>query len=485
MATINTNDLRIKNANNFISALIPTNERGQGYLFVGRVEPWADENAPPMPQNNYETFYNVYDNLFALKRIESNNVYNMIPRYNWTSGVVYDYYRQDYSEINRSFTGQANLYDCVWIVRNTQNNVYVCLNNNYNVPSTIEPLNTTNEPFVTNDGYQWQRVYNITTDVFAAYTTTDFMPIQINDVVTSTDGAISTVIIENEGAGITTNPIGAPNQIPYYFCRIDGDGEGAVARVTVTNGSVTDIEVVRPGSGYTFGSLDFVAGNVYESLPDLDQDKNGLNPQGDGTFESKVIIPPPGGWGTDIVRELGGTRVGVFSTLDYDLYNFFTGSFRQVGLLQDITLENPLQTSVNACYAVQVEGIPSGKTFISGETIAQFIIDDEGVTRVAKGIVIAYDQSSGVIRYSQNRTDADTDGNLYRFQGTNDIIGESSQLAGKPSGYNGETTDINFVDGYATPDVEMYSGLMTYLANVKPVVRDAQQTERISLIISF
>jgi Bacteriophage T4, Gp8. len=117
MATINTNDLRIKNANNFISSLIPTTERGQGYLFVGRVDAWADDNAPPIPQNNYETFYNVYDNLFALKRIESNNVYNMIPRHNWTSGVVYDYYRQDYSELNRSFTNAANLYDCIWIVK--------------------------------------------------------------------------------------------------------------------------------------------------------------------------------------------------------------------------------------------------------------------------------------------------------------------------------------------------------------------------------
>ena len=67
MATINTNDLRIKNANNFISSLIPVSDRGQGYVFVGRVEPWADDNAPPTPQNNNQTFYNVCDNLFALK----------------------------------------------------------------------------------------------------------------------------------------------------------------------------------------------------------------------------------------------------------------------------------------------------------------------------------------------------------------------------------------------------------------------------------
>ena len=485
MATINTNDLRIKNANNFISSLIPVSDRGQGYVFVGRVEPWPDDNLPPVPQNNNQTFYNVYDNLFALKRIESNSVYNMITRVNWTSGVVYDYYRQDYSTINRSFTGAANLYDCVWVVRNTQNVIYACLNNNYNIPSTVEPLNLTNEPFFTNDGYQWQRIYTLTNEAFNSYTTSDFLPIEQNDVVTSVDGAIATVIIENKGAAFTSNPIGAPNQIPYYFCHIEGDGEGAVARVTVTNGSVTNIEVVRPGSGYTFATLNFTAGNVYENLPDLDQEKNSLNPGGDGSFISKVIIPPPGGWGTDIVRELGGTRVGVFTTLDFDLFNFFTGSFRQVGIMQDLTLDRPLSTTVNACYAVQVKDVPAGKSYISGERISQFVVNEEGETKVAEGIVISYDTSTSVIRYSQNSTDVDPDGKLYRFSGTNDVVGNTSQIAAKPSGYTGETTDIEFVDGYATPDLTMYSGLMTYLANISPVVRDAQQSERISLVIAF
>lgn len=485
MATINTNDLRIKNANNFISSLIPVSDRGQGYVFVGRVEPWADDNAPPTPQNNNQTFYNVCDNLFALKRIESNDVYNMIPRLNWVSGLVYDYYRQDYSEINKSFTGATNLYDCLWVVRNQQNVVYICLNNNYNTPSTVEPLNTTNEPFMTTDGYQWQRVYDISADAFNNYTTTDFMPIQLNNVVTSTDGALSTVIIENSGGGFTQSPIGAPNQIPYYFCRIDGDGEGAVARVTVTGSVVTDIEVVRPGGGYTFGTLDFTADNCYESLPDLDQDRNSLNPGGDNTLRSTVIIPPPGGWGTDIVRELGGTRVGVFTTLNYDLFNFFTGSFRQVGIFQDATLDSPLATTVNACYCAQVSDVPSGQSYISGETITQFVLNEDLETKVAKGIVIAYDTSTGVIRYSQNSTDVDSDGKLYRFGGSNSIIGGTSQISGAPSGYTGSSADVTLIDGYASPDLTLYSGLMTYLANVRPVVRDDQQSERISLVIAF
>jgi hypothetical protein len=484
MATVNTNDLRIKNAKNLTDSFNTATGDAEAYVFVGRVQPWADDNAPPVPQNNYKTFYDAYDDMFALKRVVDTDVYFMIPRLNWVTGSVYDYYRQDYTTENRTFSGAANLYDARFVVRNQQNNVYVCLNNDGNTPSTAEPLNTGNESFTTTDGYQWQRVYNLTAGVYAAYTTDNFMPIQENDVVVSTDGAVSTVIIENPGKGFSTNPIGAPNAIPFYYCGIDGDGTGAVAKVTVTGEVVTKVEVVRAGSGYTFGTLNFTANNTFESLADYDLNKNPLNPLGDGTLRTTVIIPPPGGWGTNLQRELGGTRVGVFSSLDYDLFNYFDGSFRQVGILQDMTVTGSSPTSVNACYAVEVDGLLTGETFISGEVIEQTITVDS-VERKAKGVVISYDQTSGVIRYSQNSSNADVDGNLYRFTGTTAIKGLTSQLASDPTTTTGTVTGIPFTDGYSVPQITAYSGLMTYLANVSPVVRDPLQTERISLLIAF
>ena len=484
MATVNTNDLRIKNAKNLTDSFNTAAGASEAYVFVGRVRPWADDNAPPVPQNNYKTFYDAYDDMFALKRVLDADVYFMIPRLNWVTGSVYDYYRQDYTTQNRTFSGAANLYDARFVVRNQQNNVYVCLNNDGNTASTVEPLNTGNESFTTTDGYQWQRVYNLTSGVYAAYTTDNFMPIQENDVVVTTDGAVSTVIIENPGNGFSTNPIGAPNSIPFYYCGIDGDGTGAVAKVTVTGQVVTKVEVVRAGSGYTFATLNFTANNTFESLADYDTNTNSLNPLGDGTLRTTVIVPPPGGWGTNLQRELGGTRVGVFSSLDYDLFNYFDGSFRQVGILQDMTLTETNATSVNACYAVEVTGILTGESFISGETIEQTIIVD-AVERIAKGTVISYDQTSGVIRYSQDFSNVDVDGNLYRFNGTTSIKGKTSQIAGVPTTTTGTVTGIPFIAGYSVPQITAYSGLMTYLANVSPVVRDPLQTERISLLISF
>ena len=88
--------------------------------------------------------------------------------------------------------------------------------------------------------------------------------------------------------------------------------------MTVLDGSVTEINLVRGGSGYTYGVIDFVAGRSYETLADLDRGVNSLDPEGNGDFlGSSVIIPPAGGWGTNIVKETGAVTVGVFSEFSF------------------------------------------------------------------------------------------------------------------------------------------------------------------------
>jgi hypothetical protein len=486
MATVNTNDLRISNAKNFASSL------GQGsYVFVGRQQPWESDVAPPTPINNYEEFISTYNQMVSMNRIASTDVFHMIPRLNWTSGAVYDIYRHDYSNANRSFSGASNLLNASWITINASNSVYACLGNNKNTASTVEPQNTGNEPFYTSDGYQWLFLYTLTADQLFAYGTNNFLPIIDTNSVTTTAGEIYSAVIDVAGNNYTGSPAGVNNQLPYYYCNVTGDGTGAVARISVSLGSITDITIVRQGSGYTWATVGFEAGKVYQSLGDLDSAINALDPLGDGTFRSTVILTPPGGFGSDLVRELGGIHVGIFSSLNYDLYDFVEDmTFRQVGIIQNPTLEgNPVTAS--ACYAVKVNTYGGVANFTIGETITQdqtaLHSGNVGEDHTAKGTIVGWDATNGIIRYIQDpEYHTNGEGNLYRFTGEYNIVGGTSSKVGVPdTEFTGELTDITFTGGYAQPEVTKYTGTMPYLTNISPVLRQPAQTEKIRLIIAY
>ena len=486
MATINTNDLRVQNAKDLIASINGSLSNDDAYLFVGRVQAWPDDNLPPTPRNNFLGYYETYDNIFTMTKIQPADAIHMIPLSNWSTGVTYDRYQHNYGPNNKAYSEASNLYSCRFYARNLSNQVYVCLDNNNNSASTVEPQNTGNDPFFTSDGYQWLRLYEFPVDTAFAYATNNFMPILNNNVNINPVGAIYTTLIDSPGTGYTSTPQGVASALPYYFCRVNGDGEGAVARVTVALGSIVKIEMVRYGEDYSFGFLDFTAGNVYESLPDLDNNRSGLDPRGNGDFRSTVIIPPPTGWGNDLARDLGGTRVGIFSELNYALFaTYFPSAFRQIGILQNPVLNVPDSSAVQVCYAVKVKDVNPNRTYSMGEVITQQVtIDDE--TRFAKGLVVGYDSINGVIRYTQSQDNVDSNDKLYRFQGSSPIIGEVSRLSAKPDiEANGIITLVNFVNGYAQPELTKYTGDLTYISNISPVTKDPAQTEKINLIIAY
>jgi len=432
--------------------------------------------------------------MIALSRIVESDVLHMIPMIRWTAGVVYDMYRHDYSQSNVSYNNANNLYDSLFYVINQNNDVYVCLFNDKNTPSKVEPQNSSNSPFYTSDGYQWLRLYSIDDYHIQNRTTQNYMPILIEDSNAKTqEGAVYTVAINSPGGSYTRNPEGAPNQLPFYYCKIVGDGEGAIARVRINNAQVAQIDVVRSGSGYTFAELDFVTNRIYASIKDLDNNQNGLDALGDGTLLTTVIISPPGGWGTDLVRELGGVRVAVFSDLKFDYDELLPGTeFRQIGLLSNPETDQVNPNTMLACSGAKVFVVDDGLSYIVGETITQTIreIDSEGnliANHKAIGSVVGWDEVGGMIRYVQiPELHQDVDGVMYSFSGIEPIAGESSTKSTTPNTtFNGLYKGSVYSEGYSVSEFIDYTGEILYLTNVSPIVRASTQTERVSLVVTY
>jgi hypothetical protein len=67
------------------------------YYFLGKTLEWNDETVPPYPVDSYAYERAVRSDIITLKAISPSDVSFVIPRLNWTTGVVYDMYDDDYS----------------------------------------------------------------------------------------------------------------------------------------------------------------------------------------------------------------------------------------------------------------------------------------------------------------------------------------------------------------------------------------------------
>ena len=517
MSAIITDQLRILNAKNFVSAA--TTSTNSYYTFVGlpNASDYSStwETTPPAPKDNFEQENDYWDTMIALKKINDGDVKQVIKKNIWSSGTTYDMYRHDISRDNTSKpSGATSIYAADYYVVNEDYKVYICLNNGTDPenptgrPSLDQPTFTDLEPRVagtSGDGYIWKYLYTIKPSDIVKFDSINFMPVP-RDWATSTDnqsvrnnastsGQLKIVTITNRGVGL-----GTANRT-YTNVPIKGDGSGAEATVVIDNNSRVDsVTVSNGGSGYTYGSVDLESGGV---------------PTGSTRPVLDVIIPPSGGHGADIYRELGAYNVLIYSRIENDSENpdFITGNqIARVGIVEgpleygsSSILSDPKASSV---YALKLSGAGSDTaTFTEDSFITQTI--GTGVTAV--GRVVSYDSVTGVLKYWQDKSlvGFNTDGsqnasptygfNLNRFSsslstgGSLNISGGSVVL-GIDTNFSGISTTINsrkyylgqsFTDGISNPEVEKYSGNIIYVDNRPSITRSANQKEDIKVILQF
>ena len=486
MPAIITNKFRIHNQEQFVESF---SESGANvyYLGIGRPQAFATSTRPDLRTENEGTdsapltpvdsigdeFY-AFDDLLAAKRVTSSDVSIAIPRRNWATGTVYDYYRHDYgnrvtggTSTQAANSGATNLFDATFYVLTDDFNVYKCLDNNGNGASTVKPTGTSNSILTTGDSYKWKYMYTLSATQQANFLSTDFMAVATNSTVSSAavDGAINIVKIKTAGSGGTN---GTHASVP-----IRGDGSSGVATVTVAGGAVTAVTVTTPGTGYTYAYIR-VADIITAGASSL------------SGAELDVIIEPKGGHGKNAIKELGGFFVMMNTNFEAgetsNTGDFTTANdFRRVSLMRDIKSGGSAAsaTTLRGTKAVLVTS-PSG-TFTADEEINQ-------ATTGAVGKVVEWDSSNNILYYIQTRFNdegCDANGNLTAFSGANAISGQSSSASATPSTSSTTVDSVVFTSGYNSGEIDADTGDVMYAENRSPITRAADQTENVKLIIEF
>lgn len=461
--------------------------------------------------------------MISLKRINSSDIKQVVRKIDWVSGVIYDRYRNNIDRDNLSNqSSNTSLYSSNYYVVNSDYRVYICLENGENPenpngrPSLDEPRFVDLEPRTagnSDDGYIWKYLYTISPGDVIKFESTQYVPVPRdwdtnNDVATvrenaSDGGQLKTIIIKDRGEGL-----GLPNQV-YNRVPIKGDGFGAEATIIVNNDSrVESITIANGGRGYTFGTVDIEA----SSFPSQGIIRSPV-------FE--VILPPKGGHGFDIYRELGATSLLIYSRFENDFQDpdFIVGNeISQIGIFTNPKVYNS-QEILTKDKASSLSAIKLGTGFedISFQSDS-YIYQTVGLGSTAVGRVISYDKSTGVLKYWQDRASYgyDYDGsqisstygyNVLKFTsnpgigGNIDIINQNGDAVpidinfGNDTEQNpGITTTINsrtyylgqvFFRGLANPEVEKFSGNLIYIDNRPPITRSQNQKEDIKVILQF
>jgi len=433
MPTLVTKQFKIHNAKAFLEQFSNSSENSL-YMFLAKPSAWNPiEDIPPDPEDTFQSYSKIWDEIISLKRIPFTNMINVVKRVNWVKDKVYSEY--DHEDIN--------LLQKEFYVLNRDFDVYKCISNNNGVPSTVEPTGKSLNIFSTSDGYKWKYLYTVSNVDRLKFLTDNWMPVRKNQDVAEAgkDGAIEFIKLYSGG-------------IDYSIrakVTIEGDGTNANIGIRQSLGVIYDFIYDNNGTKYRFA-------NAYVS--DSASSGRGAN--------IKAIISPIGGHGSNPIEELGAHYVMLNVKTEYNEgFGDFPGGFvyRKLGLIK-----NPKSTNNNVANSATLNGLIGitvsnvTGTFVNNEFV-------EGVTSSANVFAITSNvvSGNGFIRYMQV---TDLTKNFNRFN-----IGEN--IIGKTSGATARVLDS--LNSEVLPD----TGEILYIENRYPITRSLDQAENLHLVLEF
>lgn len=234
--------MNYRNAKQFVDSI--ENNQTNLYVFIGRPQPWPDDHNPPSVDDTLLDEYNVWHNMTAMKRVIGQDVTVGFKRVSWVSGTVYAQYANDVD---------LELLD--FYVYTDDQNVYKCISNNNDAPSTVKPTHTTTAVTKTSDGYKWKYMFTISDSLIRKFAVGNFLPIARNDTIVNQAvvGSVEELRIQTSGSGYTANAtVSGGNELPVF---VYGDGvENATAEctITTTGGIIQGATITSGGDDYPY-----------------------------------------------------------------------------------------------------------------------------------------------------------------------------------------------------------------------------------------
>lgn len=434
------------------------------YLTIGRPQAWANGDTPPTPTESSNTFFSVWNDMTAMKRITAADMNLVIPRVDWASGTIYVEYTQDLNLFARA--NSANIaYDNKFYVRNSKDQIFKCLFNNGNVASTIMPEidiggQLPENPYVeTADGYRWKYMYKIPSGLKEKFFTSQYMPVVVEQNVSNAarNGRIDIIKIVDSGAGFNANL----NNNFLNIVNVKGDGADANIRVNVystaaNGGNIVGYTIISGGNNYTRATI---------SLVDENKTPNTAN------ANLIAIIGPPGGHGSNVAAELGASSLMVSVAIEGDENRVIPTQggggtqFRQICLIKDPKLvTNVVATAaVHRATTKYFVAIPTG-TFVHRETIFSGAnLASANLT----ALVDFYDSANSEL-YVNNIV---SDGTIN--------VSNSFSITGANSGA-GATVIAQDESG-----LKQYSGELLYIQNSTAINRDPDEHQQFKIVLRF
>ena len=465
MAAIVTNKFRIHNAEQFYESFGEA-AASTYYLFVGRPQQFSTttgggtDASPPTPIDNPQEEYRHFRDMLAAKLVATSDVSFVVPRRNWTVGIVYDEYRHDYSSTNQSTSSQSTLFDSTFYVMTDEYKVYKCMFNNSGAVTVTQPTSTSNTEFTTaTDNYKWKYMYTMSTTQVQNFLTADFMP------VVDTKGTITGISQSTVSSNAVNGEIRHINAT-YTGVPIRGDGTSGECTVTITGGAVTAVSVTTQGTNYTYATI-YVDGITSVGTPSTSAVLTPIVGPTDGGS------PVKGGHGYDALKELGAFYVMTNTSLvGAEGADFVTGQdFRRIGLVR-----NPYNYGTIVVASAATRRALKSVTFAASPTPGTFTNDEiiTGGTSGAKGLVVDWNSTTRILSYVQtDYTGIDTNKNLTAFSASAEVV------TGASSSATGTTSAVS------NPEIDYYSGDIMYVEHRAPIMRATDQTENVKLVIEF